>query len=41
MRGHKQGLEEHKTIKASAKKILGLQELKQHKPWFEEECLGF
>jgi len=29
------------TIKTSAKKSLGLQELKQHKPWFEEECLGF
>ena len=29
------------TIKISAKKSLGLQELKQHKPWFYEECLGF
>ena len=24
-----------------AKKSLGLHELKQHKPWFVEECLGF
>jgi len=29
------------NIKASAKESLGLQELKQHKPWFEEECLRF
>jgi len=29
------------NIKTSAKKSLGLQELKQHKPWFDEECLGF
>jgi len=28
-------------IKTSAKESLGLQELKQHKPWFEEECLCF
>ena len=26
------------NIKTSAKKILGLYELKQHKPWFDEEC---
>jgi len=29
------------NIKISAKEILGLYELKQHKPWFDEECLGF
>ena len=29
------------NIKTSAKDSLGLQELKQHKPWFDEECLGF
>jgi len=29
------------NIKTSAKESLGLQELKQHKPWFEEECLCF
>jgi len=29
------------NIKTSAKESLGLQELKQHKPWFDEECLGF
>ena len=23
------------------KQSLGLHELKQHKPWFDEECLGF
>jgi len=28
-------------IKTSAKESLDLQELKQHKPWFDEECLGF
>jgi len=27
-------------IKTSAKDSLGLHELKQHKPWFDEECLG-
>ena len=25
----------------SVKELLGLHELKQHKPWFDEECLGF
>jgi len=25
----------------SVKEFLGLHELKQHKPWFDEECLGF
>jgi hypothetical protein len=29
------------SIKPSGKESLGLQELKQHKPWFDEECLGF
>jgi len=29
------------NIKTSAKDSLGLHELKQHKPWFNEECLGF
>ena len=28
------------TIRTSAKESLGLQEMKQHKPWFDEECLG-
>jgi hypothetical protein len=30
-----------KNIKASAKESLGLHELKQYQPWFDEECLGF
>ena len=30
-----------KNIKASAKESLGLHELKHHKPWSDEECLGF
>ena len=29
------------NIRTSAKENLGLPELKQHKPWFDEECLGF
>jgi hypothetical protein len=29
------------NIKTSAKESLGLHELKQHKIWFDEECLGF
>jgi hypothetical protein len=29
------------NIKTSAKESIGLHELKQHKPWFDEECLGF
>ena len=29
------------NIKTSAKESLGLQERKQHNPWFDEECLGF
>ena len=29
------------NIKTSAKESLGLQDLKQRKPWFDEECLGF
>jgi hypothetical protein len=30
-----------KNIKSSAKDSLGLYELKQHKPWFDEESLQF
>ena len=29
------------NIQTSAKKSLGLDEFKQNKPWFDEECLGF
>jgi len=29
------------NIKTSDKESLGLHELKQHKLWFDEECLGF
>jgi len=29
------------NIKSSAKDSLGLHKLKQHKLWFDEECLGF
>jgi hypothetical protein len=29
------------NIETSAKESLGLQELKQHKRWFDEECLHF
>jgi len=29
------------NIKISAEESLGLYELKQHKPWFVEECLHF
>ena len=29
------------NIKTSATESLFLHELKQYKPWFEEECLGF
>jgi len=29
------------NIQISAKESLGLYELKQNKPWFYEECLGF
>ena len=29
------------SIQTSAKEILGLHELNQNKPWFDEECLGF
>ena len=28
-------------IKTSAKQSVGVHELKRHKPWFDEECLGF
>jgi hypothetical protein len=27
-------------IKTSANESLGLNEMKQHKPWFDKECLG-
>jgi len=29
------------NIQSSAEESLGLHELKQNKPWFDEECLGF
>jgi hypothetical protein len=29
------------NIKTSAKESLGLRELKPHKPWFDEGCVGF
>jgi len=29
------------NIKTAPKESLGLYELKQHKPWFDEECLDF
>jgi hypothetical protein len=29
------------STKTSAKESLVLHELKQHKPWFDKECLGF
>jgi len=29
------------NIQTSAKESLGLHEFKQHKPWFDEECVGF
>ena len=29
------------NIKTSTKQSLGLYKLKQHRPWFDEECLGF
>ena len=29
------------NIKTSAKESPGLHKLKQNKPWFDEECLGF
>ena len=28
-------------IQISAKECLGMHEWKQHKPWFDKECLGF
>ena len=28
------------NIKTSARDSLGMKEIKQHKPWFDEECLG-
>ena len=30
-----------RTDQTSAKESLGMHEWKQHKPWFDEECLGF
>jgi len=29
------------NIKTSVKESLGIHKLKHHKPWFDEECLGF
>jgi hypothetical protein len=29
------------NVKTSAKQSIGLYELQQHKPWFDEKCLGF
>ena len=29
------------NVKTSSKQSLGLYKRKQHKPWFDEECLGF
>jgi hypothetical protein len=29
------------NIQTSVKESLGLHELKQHKPWFDKECVGF
>ena len=29
------------NVKTSAKESLGLHELKQHKPWFDKECVDF
>jgi len=29
------------NIKTSTKESLGLYDMKQHKPWFDEECLPF
>jgi hypothetical protein len=29
------------NIKISVKNSLGLHDLKEHKPWLDEECLGF
>jgi len=31
----------NENIQTSAKESLGLHELNQNKPWFDEECLGF
>jgi hypothetical protein len=30
----------NENIKTSAKESTGLHDLKQHKPWFDEECVG-
>ena len=37
----KRNWENIQNIKTSAKERLGVHEWKQHKPWFDEECLGF
>jgi len=29
------------NIKTLAKESLGMHELKRHKPWFDQECVGF
>ena len=29
------------NLKTTAKEILGLHEWKQHKPWFDKECVDF
>ena len=29
------------NIQISAKERVGMHEWKQHKPWFDEECVGF
>jgi len=29
------------AVQTPAKESLGMHEWKQHKPWFDEECLGF
>ena len=29
------------NLKTAAKESLGLHEWKQHKPWFDKECVGF
>ena len=38
---NKPWLHNKENMKTSAKESLVLHELKQHKPWFDEECLFF
>jgi hypothetical protein len=38
---NRDGMNIKENIKTSAKESLGLNKLKQHKPWFDEECVGF